>query len=367
MSRPRGINLNGKNYFLTYPQCNISITEALDQIINTTAPTNKKYIRVCRELHEDGQPHLHALVQYEGRFKLTNQHHFNLRSPTCSRQFHPNIQVARSSSHVKAYIEKGGDYEEWGTFQIDGRSGRGSPHSIAEVYAEALNAPSKSAALQIIKEKDPKSYVLQFHNINSNFDRIFAVPIPPYVNPYNPESFNRVPQLMVDWAQDNVTDIAARPDRPKSIIIEGPSRVGKTKWARSLGPHNYLSGHLDLNPRVYSNDAWYNVIDDIPPHYLFLKHWKQFIGAQQGWLTNCKYGRPVQIKGGIPTIVLCNPDVQSSFKFYLDKEDNSGLKEWTLLNSKFIILDGTPLYSTSPQSSESETTTQSVQDQEEAN
>ncbi|KAI8547519.1 hypothetical protein RHMOL_Rhmol07G0202100 [Rhododendron molle] len=172
---------------------------------------------------------------------------------------------------------------------------------------------------------------------------------------------------MVDWAQDNVTDIAARPDRPKSIIIEGPSRVGKTKWARSLGPHNYLSGHLDLNPRVYSNDAWYNVIDDIPPHYLFLKHWKQFIGAQQGWLTNCKYGRPVQIKGGIPTIVLCNPDVQSSFKFYLDKEDNSGLKEWTLLNSKFIILDGTPLYSTSPQSSESETTTQSVQDQEEAN
>ncbi|KAI8553442.1 hypothetical protein RHMOL_Rhmol05G0016200 [Rhododendron molle] len=126
---------------------------------------------------------------------------------------------------------------------------------------------------------------------------------------------------MVDWAQDNVMDIAARPDRPKSIIIEGPSRVGKTKWARSLGPHNYLSGHLDLNPRVYSNDAWYKVIDDIPPHYLFLKHWKQFIGAQQGWLTNCKYGRPVQIKGGIPTIVLCNPDVQSSFKFYLDKEE----------------------------------------------
>ncbi|KAI8559249.1 hypothetical protein RHMOL_Rhmol04G0157900 [Rhododendron molle] len=225
------------------PHCNISITEALDQITNTTGATNKKYIRVARELHQDGKPHLHALVQYEGRFQVTNPHHFNLTSPTCSKQFHPNILVAKSSSDVKSYIEKGGDYEEWGTFQIDGRSARGSPHSIAEVYAEALNAASRSAALQIIKEKDPKSYVLQFHNINSNFDRIFPFPIPPYINPYNPESFNQVPQKMLDWVQNNVKDSAARPDKPKSIIIEGPSRVGKTKWARSQRPHNYLSGH----------------------------------------------------------------------------------------------------------------------------
>ncbi|KAI8562849.1 hypothetical protein RHMOL_Rhmol03G0067400 [Rhododendron molle] len=327
MSRPRGINLNGKNYFLTYPQCNISITEALDQIINTTGATNKKYIRVCRELHEDGQPHLHALVQYEGRFKITNPHHFNLKSPTSSWQFHPNIQVAKSSSDVKAYIEKGGDYEEWGTFQIDGRSGRGSPHSIAEVYAEALNAPKYLQSL--------------FH--------LTSVHI----------TLNHITGFLNKWLIGlKITYRISLRDQigPKALLSKA-----------QVGPHNYLSGHLDLNPRVYSNDAWYNVIDDIPPHYLFLKHWKQFIGAQQGWLTNCKYGRPVQIKGGIPTIVLCNPDVQSSFKFYLDKEENSGLTEWTLLNSYFTILDGTPLYTTSPQSSESETTAQSIQDQEEAN
>ncbi|KAG5547278.1 hypothetical protein RHGRI_013075 [Rhododendron griersonianum] len=307
------------------------------------------------------------MVQYEGRFQLTNHRHFNLRSQYRSREYQCHIESAKSSSAVKSYIEKGGEYEDWGEFQIDGRSARGSQTSAADVYAEALNAGNKQEALQIIKEKDPKSYVLQFHNINVNLDKIFQVPIPPYVSPYSPESFNQVPEQMLDWARNNIMNDAARPDRPISIIIEGPSRIGKTKWARSLGPHNYLSGHLDLNSKVYSNDAYYNVIDDIAPHYLFLKHWKHFIGAQRDWQTNCKYGKPIQIKGGIPTIVLCNPDVQSSFSVYLNKDENNGLKIWTSLNSIFMVLDEKPLYTQAQEPTVTETATQSVQNQEETN
>ncbi|KAG5547401.1 hypothetical protein RHGRI_013176 [Rhododendron griersonianum] len=82
------------------------------------------------------------LVQYEGRFQLTNHRHFNLRSQYRSREYQCNVQSAKSSSDVKSYIEKGGEYEDWGEFQIDGRSARGSQTSAAEVYAEALNAES---------------------------------------------------------------------------------------------------------------------------------------------------------------------------------------------------------------------------------
>ncbi|KAE9444737.1 hypothetical protein C3L33_23365, partial [Rhododendron williamsianum] len=35
------------------------------------------------------------------------------------------------------------------------------------------------------------------------------------------------------------------------------------------------------------------------------------------------YGKPVQIKGGIPSIVLCNPGAGASFKDFLDKGENS--------------------------------------------
>nr|WNB40485.1 Replication associated protein [Sweet potato leaf curl virus]WNB40497.1 Replication associated protein [Sweet potato leaf curl virus] len=333
MPRAGRFNIKAKNYFLTYPQCSLSKEEALDQLLHLNTPTNKKFIKICRELHENGEPHLHVLLQFEGNYQCTNQRFFDLVSPSRSSHFHPNIQRAKSSSDVKAYVDKDGDTLEWGEFQVDGRSARGGQQTANDAAAEALNAGSKEAALQIIREKLPEKYLFQYHNLVSNLDRIFSPPPSVYSSPFSSSSFNAVPDIISDWAAENVMDSAARPDRPISIVIEGPSRIGKTVWARSLGPHNYLCGHLDLSPKVYSNSAWYNVIDDVNPQYL--KHFKEFMGAQKDWQSNCKYGKPVQINGGIPTIFLCNPGEGSSFKLWLDKPEQGALKNWATANAIF--------------------------------
>nr|AIH07508.1 replication associated protein [Cotton leaf curl Multan virus]AIH07529.1 replication associated protein [Cotton leaf curl Multan virus]ARR96832.1 AC1 [Cotton leaf curl Multan virus]ARR96838.1 AC1 [Cotton leaf curl Multan virus]ARR96850.1 AC1 [Cotton leaf curl Multan virus] len=344
---PKRNGFYSKNYFITYPKCSLTKEEALSQLLNIQTPTSKKYIRICRELHEDGTPHLHVLIQFEGKFKCQNMRFFDLVSPSRSAHFHPNIQGAKSSSDVKSYIEKDGDILDWGQFQIDGRSARGGQQTANDAYAAALNAGSKSEALRVIKELAPKDFVLQFHNLNANLDRIFQEPLAPYISPFSSSSFDQVPEELEEWVSENVVDAAARPHRPQSIVIEGDSRTGKTMWARSLGPHNYLCGHLDLSPKVYSNDAWYNVIDDVDPH--FLKHFKEFMGAQRDWQSNTKYGKPVQIKGGIPTIFLCNPGPNSSYKEFLDEEKNTALKNWAVKNAIFITLDR-PLYSGTNQS-----------------
>nr|WOL23894.1 C1 [Tomato yellow leaf curl virus] len=336
MAPPKRFQINCKNYFLTYPKCSLTKEEALSQLKNLETPTNKKYIKVCRELHENGEPHLHVLIQFEGKFKCQNQRFFDLVSPSRAAHFHPNIQGAKSSSDVKSYVDKDGDTVDWGEFQIDGRSARGGKQSANDAYAAALNSCSKSEALRIIKELIPKDYILQFHNLNSNLDRIFQEPPAPYISPFLSSSFNQVPDELELWVSENVVSSAARPWRPNSIVIEGDSRTGKTMWARSLGPHNYLCGHLDLSPKVYSNDAWYNVIDDVDPHYL--KHFKEFMGAQRDWQSNTKYGKPIQIKGGIPTIFLCNPGPTSSYREYLDEEKNISLKNWALKNATFVTL-----------------------------
>nr|WOL23972.1 C1 [Tomato yellow leaf curl virus] len=336
MAPPKRFQINCKNYFLTYPKCSLTKEEALSQLKNLETPTNKKYIKVCRELHENGEPHLHVLIQFEGKFKCQNQRFFDLVSPSRAAHFHPNIQGAKSSSDVKSYVDKDGDTVDWGEFQIDGRSARGGQQSANNAYAAALNSGSKSEALRIIKELIPKDYILQFHNLNSNLDRIFQEPPAPYISPFLSSSFNQVPDELEVWVSENVVSSAARPWRPNSIVIEGDSRTGKTMWARSLGPHNYLCGHLDLSPKVYSNDAWYNVIDDVDPHYL--KHFKEFMGAQRDWQSNTKYGKPIQIKGGIPTIFLCNPGPTSSYREYLDEEKNISLKNWALKNATFVTL-----------------------------
>nr|QFR36394.1 AC1 [Sweet potato leaf curl Hubei virus] len=336
MPTPNRFRINAKNYFLTYPQCSLSKEEALQQIQNIQTPVNKKFIKICRELHEDGNPHLHVLLQFEGRFQCKNNRFFDLVSPTRSAHFHPNIQGAKSSSDVKSYIDKDGDTIEWGESQIDGRSARGGQQSANDAYAAALNAGSKSEALRIIRELAPRDFTLQFHNLSANYERIFAPPPETYVHPFPSSSFV-LPRVLLDWANNNVKDPAARPERPVSLILEGPSRLGETVWARSLGPHNYLCGHLDLSPKVYSNDAWYNVIDDVNPHYL--KHFKELIGAQKDWQSNCKYGKPVQIKGGIPAIVLCNPGEGASYKSYLEKAENFGLYQWTHKNAIFYSIE----------------------------
>ncbi|ADD62433.1 transcriptional regulator protein [Cotton leaf curl Kokhran virus] len=46
-------------------------------------------------------PHLHVLIQFEGKFVCTNNRFFDLVSPTRSAHFHPNIQGAKSSSDVR--------------------------------------------------------------------------------------------------------------------------------------------------------------------------------------------------------------------------------------------------------------------------
>nr|AGN52707.1 Rep [Tomato leaf curl Sudan virus] len=346
MAPHKRFQINCKNYFLTYPQCSLTKEETLSQIKNLDTPTNKKYIKICREIHENGEPHIHVLIQFEGKFKCQNQRFFDLVSPSRAAHFHPNIQGAKSSSDVKSYIDKDGDTIDWGEFQIDGRSARGGQQSANDAYAAALNSGSKSEALRIIKELAPKDYILQFHNLTNNLDRIFQEPPAPYISPFLSSSFNQVPEELEVWVSENVMSSAARPWRPNSIVIEGDSRTGKTMWARSLGPHNYLCGHLDLSPKVYSNDAWYNVIDDVDPHYL--KHFKEFMGAQRDWQSNTKYGKPIQIKGGIPTIFLCNPGPTSSYKEYLDEEKNISLKNWALKNATFVTLYE-PLFSSTNQ------------------
>nr|ABU95066.1 AC1 [Tomato leaf curl New Delhi virus] len=342
MAPPRRFRIDAKNYFLTYPKCSLTKEEALSQLQTLETPTAKKFIKICRELHEDGSPHIHVLIQFEGKFQCKNNRFCDLVSPSRAAHFHPNIQGAKSASDVKKYIDKDGDVLEWGVFQIDGRSARGGQQTANDAYAQAINTGNKEDALKVLKELAPKDYVLQFHNLVTNLDRIFQPRSEVYVSPFSISSFDRVPAELVDWVSSNVVCAAARPFRPISIVIEGDSRTGKTMWARCLGPHNYLCGHLDLSPKVYSNDAWYNVIDDVDPHYL--KHFKEFMGAQRDWQSNTKYGKPVMIKGGIPTIFLCNKGPNSSYKEYLDEEKNAALKQWAIKNAVFITLEE-PLYS----------------------
>nr|QIH55958.1 replication protein [Malvastrum yellow vein Yunnan virus] len=203
MAAPNRFKINAKNYFLTYPKCSLTKEEALSQLLNLQTPTSIKFIRICRELHKNGNPHLHVLIQFEGKFQCRNNRFFDLTSPSRSAHFHPNIQGAKSSSDVKTYVEKDGDILDHGIFQVDGRSARGGCQTANDAYAEA-STQVQSSALNILKEKAQEDFLLQFHNLNSNLDRYFQEPPAHYVSPFL-SSFDQVPEELEEWACENVS------------------------------------------------------------------------------------------------------------------------------------------------------------------
>ncbi|ASF23368.1 replication-associated protein [Tomato mosaic Trujillo virus] len=358
MPRKGVFSIKAKNYFLTYPQCSLNKEEALSQLQNLNTPVNKKFIKICRELHANGEPHLHVLIQFEGKFNCTNKRLFDLVSPTRSVHFHPNIQGAKSCSDVKSYVEKDGDTAEWGVFQIDGRSARGGQQTSNDAAAEALNAGTKEEAMKIIKEKLPEKFLFQYHNLSSNLDRIFMkAPEARGSPPFHLSSFTNVPDEMQEWADDYFgRGAAARPERPVSLSKSHSRGSFKDREDNvgSCARPTYLSSWTSglQSPGLLERSGVY-VIDDVAPQYLKIKHWKELLGAQKDWQSNCKYGKPVQIKGGIPSIVLCNPGEGASYKDFLSKEENASLRNWTIKNAVFITLTA-PLYQEGTQASQEE-------------
>ncbi len=74
--------LHAKTLYLTYPKCNVPAREVLEKLLKIY-PTQIKYAIISTEHHEDGDLHLHLLIQSLEKFdiktakfldQLTGQH-----------------------------------------------------------------------------------------------------------------------------------------------------------------------------------------------------------------------------------------------------------------------------------------------------
>jgi len=89
--------INAKSFFLTYPQCT-KTKEEVKAFLESKAPL--AYYLIGRELHEDGNPHIHAVVTYKKKLNVKSNRYFDLD------EFHPNVQAAKNMAALKNYITK---------------------------------------------------------------------------------------------------------------------------------------------------------------------------------------------------------------------------------------------------------------------
>ena len=77
---PNSFRVNAKALFLTYSRCPLSRQFVLDKL--KSLHFNLIYIRVAKELHSDGTPHLHCLLQFEQAISITNKRKWDMQSTT---------------------------------------------------------------------------------------------------------------------------------------------------------------------------------------------------------------------------------------------------------------------------------------------
>lgn len=108
----------------------------------------------------------------------------------------------------------------------------------------------------------------------------------------------------MDWSK---TEFHSR-DRPKTLIMVGPTRLGKTQWARSLGDCALMNGNFDLSQ--LDEDRQYVIMEDFDRHkcgdqWIFRKY-KSLFGGQEVICLTDKYTKKRSIKWGKPLIYICN-------------------------------------------------------------
>lgn len=88
------------------------------------------------------------------------------------------------------------------------------------------------------------------------------------------------------------------------MVLFGPTRLGKTLWARSLGNHAYFGGLFSLDEPL--DDVDYAVFDDMQGGLEFFHSYKFWLGAQKQFYATDKYKGKKLIDWGRPSIYLSN-------------------------------------------------------------
>ncbi|QCX35065.1 replication-associated protein [Blackfly genomovirus 5] len=256
---------------------------------------------VAKELYptSDGF-HFHVFVMFERRFRSRKTDVFDVGG------FHPNIEPSRKNAVGGFdYATKDGDIVAGGLERPSGESGRRSADRTADAWGQITAAGSLEEFWSLLEELDPKSMVCSFNAVSKFCDWKFRAQPVPYRGP------------------DGVFDVAEYPDigvwrdtflprggggRRKSLILFGPTRMGKTTWARSLGSHMYFGGLFSAREALDHPEAEYAVIDDIAGGIKFFPRYKDWLGCQAEFQLKELYREPRLFKWGRPAIWCSNED-----------------------------------------------------------
>lgn len=240
---------------------------------------------------------------------------------------HPNIKPVRRTPHVvRKYVIKDGQiiFDEGTPPEEPAKK-----MTNDDKWAIALQATSKDAFLEEATRINTHETITHFTCLQSFAHWRYRDNPDPYESCEIECQDHLYPEL-ADWVQSNLR--TKKSGRPQSLVLYGPSLVGKTLWARSLGKHAYFPG-LFMLEGFCATEAQYAIFDDMMHGFKSVPNWKFWMGGQAEFVIGDKYMRKSRIKWGKPSIFIDNVDPRLTM-------DHSEVK-WLEANCTFVHVTGT--------------------------
>lgn len=107
------------------------------------------------------------------------------------------------------------------------------------IWSQINAAETKQDFYARAKANAPFEYANNYGRLREYADAHYKEPIELYKPLYT--EFPGITEAMRRWIEDEMP----KKDRPKTLVLMGPTRLGKTMWARSLGEFPIISrNHL---------------------------------------------------------------------------------------------------------------------------
>jgi len=189
MAAPPRFTVRNKNYLLTYPQCPVDKAAIVGNCIDKSLPTEVLYYTACRELHQDGQPHVHVVLSYYAVFGINDCRFFDYTDDD-GTVYHPSFEPVRSLKAILTYVAKDDD-ELLSTHP----SITDQPETWASILAES---GSRTEFLSRIERSFAKDFILRYDQIVSFSQTRFAAVEPNYRTRETHTEWI-VPAALTDW------------------------------------------------------------------------------------------------------------------------------------------------------------------------
>lgn len=324
---------------------------------------------ISRERHADGGYHFHCFVDFERKFDFENVHRFCVGPPQddprrrCPTKNHCHIlTVTKTPFNCWDYAGKYGDIV---SSNCERPRARGPNVTRDDLWTGSLAQTNKTQFLEDVSKHSPRDFVLFHSQISAFADSRWnsvSAKLPRVEEDGIHIHWERYPEAR-RWVLENLSEpvprikatsrgfsyppeteaedqrycdgrLGVRLRRPKSLIVWGPTRLGKTLFGTNLGRHVHWVRTFNLKKllAVGVENVEYVIFDDVSWNDPALKDegYKAWLGAQEEFDCTDKYAHKSTIVWGKPCIVLTNKDPFKS----LDADDI----EWFKLNCIVVQL-----------------------------